>query len=188
MKANYRVLGIDISEAMIRIARRRAPRAEFRAGSFFEADIPPCNAVTSISECLNYLVHSKNHKQTLVGLFRRIYRALVPGGVFIFDIAEPGQVTHGIKMRGFSEGEYWVVVLEKEEDPERAVLTRRITSFRKVGEHYRRSDELHRQRLYKAADVAGQLRKAGFRVRTMRSYGEHPLPKNHAAFIARKPT
>ena len=186
-KSKYRVLGIDISESMIRIARRRAPGAEFRIGSLFEADIPPCDCVTSISECLNYLVDPGNHKQMLIRFFLRIYRALVPGGLFIFDIAEPGQVRQGIKARNFSEGEDWIVAIEKEENRKQSILTRRITSFRKIGKYYRRSDELHRQRLYKAADVAGELRKAGFRVQVMRSYGEHPLPKNHAAFVARKP-
>ena len=54
-RAGYRVLGIDISEAMIRIARRRAPRAEFRIGSLFDVDLPLCNGVTSLGECVNYL-------------------------------------------------------------------------------------------------------------------------------------
>src|SRR5918998_3324892 len=53
--AGYRVLGIDISEAMVEISRRRVPEAEFRVGSLFDADIPPCRAVTAISEVLNYL-------------------------------------------------------------------------------------------------------------------------------------
>src|SRR5918995_1890319 len=53
-KAGYRVLGIDVSKQMIAIARRRVPEAEFRVGSQFDADIPPCYAVTAGSEVLNY--------------------------------------------------------------------------------------------------------------------------------------
>jgi SAM-dependent methyltransferase len=181
-KARYRVLGIDISESMIYIARRRAPEAEFRVGSLFEADIPPCDAVTALGEVLNYLFHPENE---LVRLFRRVYEALVPGGVFVFDIAEPGQVPQGTKTRGFTEGEDWVVLVEKEED--RDTLTRRITTFRRKGEHYRRSDEVHRQRLYRAPDIARYLRQVGFRVRTVRGYGRYRLTRAHAAFIARKP-
>ncbi len=45
-KAGYDVLGIDISESMIAIARTRVPNAEFRVCSLFQAEIPPCNAVT----------------------------------------------------------------------------------------------------------------------------------------------
>ncbi|MEC4815598.1 MAG: class I SAM-dependent methyltransferase [Scytonema sp. PMC 1069.18] len=95
--AGYRVLGIDISESMIAIARVRVPAAEFRVESFLKTDIPPCNAVTSIGECLNYLFDSDNDNQMLGQLFHRIYDAIAPGGVFIFEIAEPGQVTRSTK-------------------------------------------------------------------------------------------
>ena len=80
-----------------------------------------------------------------------------------------------------------MVLVEKEEDAERGTLTRRIVSFRKVGEHYRRDDEVHRQRLYKSSEVMRELRRVGFRVRTVRAYGRYPLPMAHAAFVARKP-
>ncbi|MGH3105857.1 MAG: class I SAM-dependent methyltransferase, partial [Rubrobacteraceae bacterium] len=45
--AGYRVLGIDISEAMIELSRAKVPEAEFRVGSLFDTDIPPCGAVTA---------------------------------------------------------------------------------------------------------------------------------------------
>lgn len=184
-KANYEVLGIDISEAMIAIARKRAPSAEFRVASLFTADIPACNAVTSISECLNYTFVSNTEK--LDRLFRRIHNALTAGGVFVFDLAGPGQVKSGTTTKGFTEGDDWIVLVEKHEDNAGDVLTRRITSFRKAGRHYRRSDEVHRQRLFRFADVAKELRRAGFRVKTSRSYGQYRLPAAHAVFIARKP-
>jgi SAM-dependent methyltransferase len=170
-KAHYRVLGVDISEAMIDLARRRAPDAEFRVGSLLEADIPPCNAVTSIGECLNYLFDPDNDLRRLLRLFQRTYDALASGGVFVFDVAEPGQVPRGTATRGFSRGEDWVVLVEKEENLARGTLTRRITSFRKVGDHYRRNDEVHRLRLYESSEMARELRGVGFRVRTMRRYG-----------------
>jgi len=78
-------------------------------------------------------------------------------------------------------------VLEKEEDAERRMLIRRITSFRRVGEHYRRDDDVHRLRLYESSEIARELRRVGFRVRTMRAYGRYRLPRAHVAFVARKP-
>ena len=183
-RAGYRVLGIDISEDMISIARSRVPEAEFRVASVFEAEIPPCEAVTSVSEVLNYLFDARNDAPTLAQLFLRVYEALAPGGVFVFDLAEPGQTPRGGAIQGFTGGEDWVVLYEAEED--RGALTRRITTFRKEGEHYRRTDETHRQRLYRAPDVARMLRRVGFRVRTIRGYGAYRLRRAHAAFIARK--
>jgi SAM-dependent methyltransferase len=93
--AGYHVLGIDISEAMIEIARRKVPEAEFRVGSLFEADIPACYAVTAVSEVLSYLFDTENGSRWLIRLFRRVYQALVPGGVFVFDVVGPGQVSRG---------------------------------------------------------------------------------------------
>ena len=186
-KAHYHVLGVDISESMIEIARARVPNAEFRVESLFKVDIPPCNAVTSIGECLNYLFDPDSARKTLLQLFHRIHSALTPGGVFIFDIAEPAQVVQGTPTRGFTQGEDWVVLVEKEEDREHRTLTRRIITFRKVGEHYRRDDEVHRLRLYEATDIAEELRQVGFQVEIMWSYGEYELPPAHAAIVARKP-
>ena len=185
--AGYGVVGIDISEAMIEISRRRVPEAEFKVGTLFEAEIPPCDAVTAVSEVLNYLFDETAHGG-LSGLFRRVHDALNPGGVFVFDLAGPGQVAaRGGKVRTFSEGDGWVVAVEKEEDRATRTLIRRIISFRKIGERYRRTDETHRQRLYEPARVADELRRVGFLARISRGYGRYPLPEAHRAFTARKP-
>ena len=76
---------------------------------------------------------------------------------------------------------------EKEEDAAQGTLVRRIVSFRKVGEHYRRNDEIHRVRLYPPDELSAELRRVGFRVRKMRAYGGYQLAGGHAAFVARKP-
>lgn len=186
-KADYRVLGVDISEALIAIARTRVPLAEFRVESLFKTDIPSCSAVVSVGECFNYLFDVDNSPQTLVQLFERVYKALMPGGVFVFDIAEPGQVFPGNITKHFTEGQDWIVLVEKEEDQEQSLLIRRIITLRKMGDHYRREDEVHHLRLYEATDIAEQLRQIGFQVQIMRNYGEYELPKAHAAFVARKP-
>jgi len=185
--AGYKVLGIDISEAMIELSRNRVPEAEFRVGSLFEVEIPHCQAVTAISEVLNYLFDAENEDRGLGRLFRRVHEALVPGGVFVFDVLSPGQVPPGARTKGFSVGEDWAVLSELEEDAERGTMERRIVSFRKVGEYYRRDAEVHRVRLYNPAELSTELQRTGFRVRILRSYGDFPLSEGHAAFVARKP-
>src|SRR5215469_14060460 len=60
--AGYDVLGIDISPAMIRLARRKAPGAKFRTASLLSAELPPCAAVTAIGECVNYAFDPSNSR------------------------------------------------------------------------------------------------------------------------------
>ncbi|MBO1048534.1 MAG: hypothetical protein HEQ10_12700 [Dolichospermum sp. DEX182a] len=86
----------------------------------------------------------------------------------------------------FTEGDDWIVLVEKYENQEEEILTRKIISLRLVAEHYRRDDEIHDQQLYKAADIVREIQKIGFQVQVSHGYGEYQLPKAHAAFIATK--
>lgn len=183
--AGYDVLGLDLSPAMIRLARRHAPRARFAVASLLSAKIPPCAAVTAIGEAVNY-AFVRNREAELARLFRRVYAALRPGGLFLFDAAGPGQL-RGAPPRSWLEGKDWSLLLEKEEDAARRLLTRRIIVFRKVGAGYRRSEELHRLRLYPPSLIARELRRAGFTVRTSRGYTQARFRHGLTAFVARKP-
>lgn len=183
VQAGYQVFGIDLSAAMIAIARQRVPQAQFQVASLFQAGIPDCQAVLAVGECLNYLFDPDAH--ALLQTFRRIHAALAVGGVFLFDVAEPGQVPAETPVISFTEGDNWTVLVEKREDSEH-VLTRRIITFRQVGQHYRRDEEVHQQQLYAAESIADLLQQAGFEVAIDRCYGSFALPPAHAAFVARK--
>jgi SAM-dependent methyltransferase len=136
---------------------------------------------------LNYLFDPENEETGLGRVFRRVHDSLAPGGVFVFDVLGPGQVPPGTRAKGFRVGEDWAVLSEREEDAERGTMERRIVSFRRVGEYYRRIDEVHRVRLYDPSELVAELERAGFRVRTMRAYGDLPLAEGHTAFAAQKP-
>jgi SAM-dependent methyltransferase len=184
VKAEYEVLGIDLSASMIELARQRVPQGDFVTGSFLEVTLPSCDAVTSLGECLNYLFDQRQSLDTLRQLFRRIYSALRPGGVLVFDIAEPGR-GHSPR-QSHREGTDWAIMVTYEEDTTRHRLTRHITTFRKVDGFYRRGHEVHRLLLYRGVDMARELRRVGFRVRLVRGYGALRFPKCYVGFIARK--
>lgn len=184
-RAGYDVLGIDISASMIRLARQRAPAAKFRTASLFGAKLPRCDAVTSVGECVNYCFDRRNSNRALARFFRRVYDALRPGGIFVFDILEPGQILDGMPVRKGVQGSDWAVLVETQED-KRMALTRRIISFRKLDKLYRRSEETHRLRLFKRSYVGAELRRIGFRVRILPGYGAFRFRNAHSVFLARK--
>jgi hypothetical protein len=78
------------------------------------------------------------------------------------------------------------VLFEAEEDPRRRLLTRRITTFRRVGRHYRRGEEVHRMRLIPAAEAAARLRRAGFSARILRGYSGERFAPGHSVLVARR--
>jgi len=183
----YDVLGIDRSPAMVALARRRARRARFRIGSFVDAPLPPCIAVTAIGEVVNYVFDRRNDDARLRALFRRVFAALRPGGFFVFDALGPGHVPGtGVRV-GHREGPGWAVLVTVDEDRRRATLTRAITTFRRVQGGWRRDEETHEQRLLEPKRVERWLRDAGFSVRRLRGYGPLRLGRAHVGFVARKP-
>lgn len=187
VQAGYTVDGIDISSSMVAIAKRRVPGARFHVAPLHRARLPECAAVTSIGECVSYRLPNRPHLNGVRAIFKRVYDALAPGGVFIFDILEPGSLGLEGRRRTFSEGEAWAVLVDAREDPERKTLTRRITSFRKVRGGFRRSRERHVLQLLDATLLAQELRQLRFRVTLVRGYGTLRFGPAHVGFIARKP-
>lgn len=182
----YDVLGLDISPAMIRLARKKAPEAQFVIGSFLQARLPACNAITALGEVMNYAFDPQNSSSGLKRFFERAYKALKPGGLLIFDIAGPGRGGPSRVHQGGSLGKDWAILFRTEENGDR--LVRHIVTVRQAGRGYRRREETHILRLYPPHLVMGMLRKAGFRVKILRGYDRTRLPAGLTGLVARKPS
>lgn len=180
LAAGYDVLGVDVSESMLALARRRAPGAQFLHGSMHATDValPPCVAVTAIGECAGYAGPPR-----LASLFTRVHAALAPGGLFLFDVGAPS-ATGTEPRRGGREGDGWAVAAEVVEDATARTLTRSIT----IERDGRRSEELHSLRLYPPQEVLGDLRAVGFDAEVLPDgYGGGvDLPPNLAVYEARR--
>jgi SAM-dependent methyltransferase len=180
----YSVIGVDLSEALIQMARKRVPEATFRIGSFVEMDVPPCIAVCAVGEVLNYTFDSRNGATTRRSFFERAFQALVAGGVLLFDAAGPDRAPDR-PTRDFSEGRDWTVLVET--FVEANVLTRRIVTFRQSGLTYERDSEIHRLQLIAPGDIEAQLRVVGFEVERLGGYGTQAFPRGLHGFLAWRP-
>ena len=188
LSSGYQTLGIDISEGMVALARKHVPGGEFRVESLLSAELPRCVAVAAVGECLNYLFDPANTKPKLVQAVSADPRGARTGWVVHSGRGRARAACIGpARDRTYMEGKDWAVLVTNEEDPTAQILDQRITSFRRVGELYRRDHEVHRQRLIARSEVARQLREIGFRVRTLKGYGPLKFGPGHGGLIARKP-
>jgi len=114
-----------------------------------------------------------------------VHAALEPGGAFIFDIATPARAPKDGPRIYWKEGPDWSIYASTT-TASRDELIRSMTVFRKVGDLYRRSEEVHRLRLYRAEDVVKALETCGFQVSIAGSYGSFRIPLGMAVFAARR--
>jgi SAM-dependent methyltransferase len=182
LREGYQPVGVDVSPAMVRLARRRVPKAKFIRGSVAEIVLPPCSAAVAIGEVFNYLPTRPSIRRA----FRNVFRSLRPGGILVFDIKQP-LPGMGKKIRSAARwGDDWAVFVEVAEDPRQQRLTRKILSFRKDGKRYRRQDEVHRQTILPAAEIAEMLAAVGFLVNVRKGYKSFRLSHDRKVLIARK--
>jgi SAM-dependent methyltransferase len=92
-RAGVRVIGVDSSEGMLEVCRRRAVEAgvsellELRVGDL--TDPPVTERVALVTSPFRALLHLRSDPDRLTSL-RAARELLLPGGRFIFDVFAPG--------------------------------------------------------------------------------------------------
>lgn len=181
----YAVFGIAVSEAMVALARERAPAGRFAAGSLHQVDLPrDAVAVVAMGEIFNYAGIDDR-------LLARVRGALRPGGAFVFDCAAPGRESLEPR-RAWHEGDDWVLCMQAQEHAGSQRLTRDIALFTAgAGDGtWTRTDERHELTLYEPGELLARLTAAGFEdTRALpEGYGPCvPLPFGLAVIAARSP-
>jgi SAM-dependent methyltransferase len=180
--AGYAVRGSDVSPAMIRLARRHAPRARFTVASLADAAVPRCHAVVSLGEVVTYV---RGGLPALSRFFARVHDALEPGGLFVFDfMASATGRTFATTVR---EGEGWSMAVSADYDRASRTLSRRMTIVRCIGGRTRRSRETHRVHIHSRREIRTALARAGFRdVAMTRAVGGYRLLKGDVAVVSRR--
>ena len=86
-------VGVDLSPAMIGIAREHYPEVLFYTGDMtvFQPDSGPAHfdLVTCTGDAVNHLPTGEDISR----MFRNVHALLRPGGSFVFDLLHPGEVS-----------------------------------------------------------------------------------------------
>jgi SAM-dependent methyltransferase len=182
--AGFEVTGIDTSAELLELARTNVPTAHFVHASVYDAQIRDYDAVVAVGEPLTYHSEGADADNLISGFLQRVAEALPPGGVLTFDVIGLGEPS--LASRTWSSGDDWAVLVETTENQTERTLVRNIEVFRRVGDAYRRSHEVHRVRLFDVSILCNQLASYGFAIETSRSYGAQQLaPRRHAFFATR---
>ena len=180
--AGFDVTGVDTSAELLELARARVPTAHFIHASIYDAQIRDYDAVVAVGEPLTYHRESADAEDLVSGFFERVAEALPPAGLLIFDVIGLGEPS--LAGRTWKSGDDWAVMVETTENQRERSLVRNIEVFRRIGDAYRRSHEVHRVRLFNLSTLRNQLASYGFAIETSQSYGAQQLPPRRHAFFA----
>jgi len=163
--------GVDVSKHQIRHARRNVPGARLFAGDIRQLSIPQkFDVVTCMFDSLNYLTA----RGDLLRVFRNVQSHLVRGGLFAFDVNTfEGLRDHWCRTSAMHERD-WTLIVESSFDPRKALGRCLITGFVRDGKVYRKFQEEHVERGYRAGEVESTLQSAGF---SFRKYDGHEFTR-----------
>lgn len=160
----YRVLGVDQSEEMLMQASQKAAQMQDSAPYFIcqrmqSLRLPePVDAVVCGLDSINYLTRPADCQRA----FLRVYQALRPGGVFVFDINTAYKL-EGLDGQVFlDETEDTYCVWRASFDRKRNICFYGMDLFQKEGQLWRRSAEEHSEYAYRPEELASYLYQAGF--------------------------
>ena len=162
-QAGCDVIGADCSVQMLTEAVRKTEGMEnapfFIRQEMQKLHLPaPVDAVICCLDSINYLTKPDHCRKT----FRRVFDALNPGGLFVFDINTPEKL-HALDGQVFlDETDDTYCVWRAEFDRRKNICYYGFDLFRKQGESWRRSGELHAEYAYSPQELTAYLQEAGF--------------------------
>jgi ubiquinone/menaquinone biosynthesis C-methylase UbiE len=177
-EAGWEVIGLDLSEAMLAKAKRKAWDAgqtvEFvhRDMRHFPA-MEAVNLVTAVYDTLNHLLFVEDVEAT----FRGVTRMLLPGGLFVFDVNTEatfrqiwGGVTHFIDSPSAS------TVYQMTYEAGTRLAKGLVTGFLRCGDHFEKFREEILERYWPPEELESCLMTAGLRLLRREAFNPFPLP------------
>jgi 2-polyprenyl-3-methyl-5-hydroxy-6-metoxy-1,4-benzoquinol methylase len=161
-KMGFDLIGLDISEEMLRKAEEKAREAgviiPFICQDVSEVELhKKVDAVLAVCDVINYI-----HIDDLSIFFKGIYNALKPNGVLLFDISSLYKLKSILGNNTFFEdSEEMTFIWTNQISDENVIMD--ITLFIKEGELFRRFDEKHVQFIHSVKMIEKILNKSGFK-------------------------
>ena len=166
-----RVIGVDMSEEMLTVALQRAQEQENRP--LFVCQMLQelrLDRAVDLAVCaldgLDYILDPADCCEAI----RRVYKALNPGGIFIFDVNTPEKLRAMDGQVFLDEDDDVYCVWRGEFDDEINICTYGMDLFQRQGSVWNRSFEEHREYAYSAEELVTWLKEAGFT--SVKVYGD----------------
>ena len=162
-RMGYRVTAVDMSEEMLTVALQRACEQDvmpqFVCQLLQELRLPRAvDMAVCALDGLDYILDPDDCKEAI----RRVYKALNPGGIFIFDVNTPEKLRAMDGQVFLDEDDDVYCVWRGEFDEETNICSYGMDLFQRRGEVWHRSFEEHREYAYTIEQLTEYLKAAGF--------------------------
>ena len=170
-RQGLQVVGVDMSEEMLTVASQKAQGLPnpplFVHQKLQELRLPRgVDLAVCALDSLDYILDPEDCRRAIA----RVYRALNPGGVFIFDVNTPEKLRAMDGQVSLDEDEDVYCVWRGEFDEKTNICSYGMDLFRREGRVWLRSFEEHREYAYSRETLTRFLREAGFT--GIRVYGD----------------
>ncbi len=158
----FEATGVDISRHQVQHARQNALGATLVVQDVRQLSLDrKFDVVTCMFDSLNYLTT----KQDLLKTFRKVNRHLSRSGIFAFDMNTFEGLQDQWCRTSTTHEPNLTLIVESSFNPTRAIGRCLITGFIRTGTRYRRFQEEHLERGYRAREIEDLLSRAGFEFR-----------------------
>ena len=162
-RRGYQVLGVDMSEEMLTVAAMKTmdlqPMPRFSCQLLQQLRLPRAvDMAVCALDSLDYILNPDDCKEAI----RRCYKALNPGGIFIFDVNTPEKLRAMDGQVFLDEDDDVYCVWRGEFDEQTNICSYGMDLFQREGEVWHRSFEEHREYAYSREQLTGYLKDAGF--------------------------
>ena len=159
----YRVTAVDLSEEMLTEAMDKCADLEemptFVHQNLAELRLPRAvDMAVCFLDSLDYILDPADCEKAIC----RTYKALNPGGIFIFDVNTPEKLRAMDGQVFLDEDDDVYCVWRGEFDEDTNICSYGMDLFQREGEVWHRSFEEHREYAYSIEQLKGFLKKAGF--------------------------